>query len=74
MPERQPQIIGVSAPMQRVYGLIHQASAYTYPVLITGKRRRQDASGPGDSFLVPAKRKRLRYLRLFQFRAHLGRI
>lgn len=38
MPEPQPQIIGVSAPMQRVYGLIHQASAYTYPVLITGEK------------------------------------
>jgi DNA-binding NtrC family response regulator len=38
MPERQPQIIGVSAQMQRVYGLIHQASAYAYPVLITGER------------------------------------
>jgi DNA-binding NtrC family response regulator len=38
MPERQPQIIGVSAQMQRVYGLIHQASAYTYPVLITGEK------------------------------------
>ena len=24
--------------MQRVYGLIHQASAYTYPVLITGEK------------------------------------
>ncbi len=38
MPERQAQIIGVSAQMQRVYGLIHQASAYTYPVLITGEK------------------------------------
>ena len=38
MPERQPQIIGVSAQMQRVYGLIHQASAYAYPVLITGEK------------------------------------
>jgi DNA-binding NtrC family response regulator len=38
MPERQPQIIGISAQMQRVYGLIHQASAYTYPVLITGEK------------------------------------
>ena len=38
MPEQQPQIVGVSAQMQRVYGLIHQASAYTYPVLITGEK------------------------------------
>jgi DNA-binding NtrC family response regulator len=38
MPERPPQIIGISAPMQRVYGLIHQASASTYPVLITGEK------------------------------------
>lgn len=38
MRERQPQIIGISAPMQRVYGLIHQASAYTYPVLISGEK------------------------------------
>ena len=38
MPERQPQIIGISAQMQRVYGLIHQASASAYPVLITGEK------------------------------------
>jgi DNA-binding NtrC family response regulator len=38
MLERQPQIIGVSAQMQRVYGLIHRASAYAYPVLITGEK------------------------------------
>jgi len=31
-------MIGISAPMQRVYGLIHQASAYPYPALITGER------------------------------------
>lgn len=36
--ESQPQMIGVSAQMQRVYGLIHQASAYAYPVLITGEK------------------------------------
>ena len=37
-PEQQPQIIGVSAQMQRLYGLIHKASANTYPVLITGEK------------------------------------
>jgi DNA-binding NtrC family response regulator len=31
-------MIGVSAPMQRLYSLIHQASAYAYPVLITGEK------------------------------------
>jgi DNA-binding NtrC family response regulator len=31
-------MIGISAAMQRVYGLIHQASAYPYPALITGER------------------------------------
>ena len=36
--ESQPQMIGVSAQMQRVYGLIHQAGAYSYPVLITGEK------------------------------------
>jgi len=36
--ESQPQMIGVSAQMQRVYGLIHQASASAYPVLITGEK------------------------------------
>jgi DNA-binding NtrC family response regulator len=30
-------MIGVSAQMQRLYGLIHQASTYAYPVLITGE-------------------------------------
>lgn len=30
--------MGVSAPMQRLYSLIHQASAYAYPVLITGEK------------------------------------
>ena len=37
-PEQQPQLIGVSAQMQRLYGLIHKASANTYPVLITGEK------------------------------------
>jgi len=31
-------MIGISAQMQHVYGLIHQASAYGYPVLITGEK------------------------------------
>lgn len=31
-------MIGVSAQMQRLYGLIHKASANTYPVLITGEK------------------------------------
>jgi DNA-binding NtrC family response regulator len=31
-------MIGISAQMQHVYGLIHQASAYAYPVLITGEK------------------------------------
>ena len=30
-------MIGVSAQMQRLYSLIHQASTYAYPVLITGE-------------------------------------
>jgi DNA-binding NtrC family response regulator len=31
-------MIGVSAQMQRLYSLIHQASTYSYPVLITGEK------------------------------------
>jgi transcriptional regulator with PAS, ATPase and Fis domain len=31
-------MIGVSAQMQRLYSLIHQASTYGYPVLITGEK------------------------------------
>ena len=31
-------MIGVSAQMQRLYSLIHQASTYAYPVLITGEK------------------------------------
>jgi len=31
-------MVGVSAPMQRLYGVIHQAGAYAYPVLITGEK------------------------------------
>jgi DNA-binding NtrC family response regulator len=31
-------MIGVSAPMQRLYSLVHQASNYAYPVLITGEK------------------------------------
>lgn len=31
-------MVGVSAPMQRLYSLIHQASTYAYPVLITGEK------------------------------------
>jgi DNA-binding NtrC family response regulator len=31
-------MIGVSAPMQRLYSSIHQASTYAYPVLITGEK------------------------------------
>lgn len=31
-------MIGVSAHMQRLYGLIHQAGTYPYPVLISGDR------------------------------------
>lgn len=31
-------MIGVSAPMQRVYTLMHQASAFAYSALITGER------------------------------------
>lgn len=31
-------MIGISAQMQRLYGLVHQASAYAYPVLITGEK------------------------------------
>jgi DNA-binding NtrC family response regulator len=31
-------MIGVSARMQRVYSLVHQASTYAYPVLITGEK------------------------------------
>lgn len=30
-------MVGISAPMRRTYGLIHQCSAYAYPVLITGE-------------------------------------
>jgi DNA-binding NtrC family response regulator len=30
-------MIGISASMQRVYALLHQTSAYSYPVLITGE-------------------------------------
>jgi DNA-binding NtrC family response regulator len=30
-------MVGVSASMQRLYGLLHQISAYSYPVLITGE-------------------------------------
>ncbi len=35
---RQGRMIGASAQMQRVYSLIHQASAYEYPTLITGEK------------------------------------
>ena len=38
MREKQHQIIGVTAQMQRVYALIHQASTYAYPALITGEK------------------------------------
>lgn len=31
-------MVGVSAQMQRLYSLIHQASTYSYPVLITGEK------------------------------------
>ena len=31
-------MIGVSASMQRLYSLIHQASNYAYPVLIAGEK------------------------------------
>ena len=31
-------MIGVSAQMQRLYGLIHQVSTYAYPVLIAGEK------------------------------------
>jgi len=31
-------MVGVSAPMQRLYSVIHQASTYAYPVLITGQK------------------------------------
>lgn len=31
-------MIGVSAPMQRLYSLIHQASSYAYPVFISGEK------------------------------------
>src|SRR6202049_3759328 len=31
-------MIGVSAQMQRLYTLIHQASTYAYPVLISGEK------------------------------------
>jgi two-component system response regulator AtoC len=31
-------MIGVSAQLQRLYSLVHQASAYAYPVLITGEK------------------------------------
>jgi len=31
-------MVGVSAPMQRLYSLIHQASTYAYPALITGEK------------------------------------
>lgn len=31
-------MVGVSAQMQRLYSLIHQASTYGYPVLITGEK------------------------------------
>jgi DNA-binding NtrC family response regulator len=34
----QDRLIGVSAQMQRLYSLIHQASAYAFPVLITGEK------------------------------------
>jgi DNA-binding NtrC family response regulator len=31
-------MIGISAQMQRLYSLVHQASAYAYPVLISGEK------------------------------------
>lgn len=31
-------MVGVSAPMQRLYGLVHRASSYAYPVLIAGEK------------------------------------
>jgi DNA-binding NtrC family response regulator len=31
-------MVGVSASMQRLYSLVHQAGAYAYPVLITGEK------------------------------------
>ena len=34
----QERMIGVSAQMQRLYSVIHQASTYAYPVLITGEK------------------------------------
>jgi DNA-binding NtrC family response regulator len=34
----QDRLIGVSAPMQRLYSLIHQASTYAHPALITGEQ------------------------------------
>lgn len=34
----QDRLIGVSAPMQRLYSLIHQASTYVQPALITGEK------------------------------------
>ena len=34
----QDRLIGVSAAMQRLYNVIHQASAYTYPVLLSGEK------------------------------------
>jgi DNA-binding NtrC family response regulator len=34
----QDRLVGVSAPMQRLYSLIHQASTYAYPALITGEK------------------------------------
>lgn len=30
-------MVGITAPMRRAYGLLHQCSAYAYPVLITGE-------------------------------------
>ena len=34
----QDRLIGVSAPMQRLYDLIHQATTYAHPALITGEQ------------------------------------
>jgi transcriptional regulator with PAS, ATPase and Fis domain len=37
-PAAQDRLIGVSAAMQRLYSVIHQASAYAYPALISGEK------------------------------------
>jgi DNA-binding NtrC family response regulator len=36
--QAQDRLIGVSGQMQRLYALIHQASTYAFPVLITGEK------------------------------------